>query len=1194
MKTFKTLLVACCLLFCPAIYAELTLTPTFESCSVYLPYETALDCRISYKKTNESTWHQAYTPIYDIGKKEFRVSLVRLSENTDYQVKAEIYSGTNKVTEFTGSFKTWNSNVPISKTEDISKYKKGNVYVIDKVTGTENGWIKITSSQVLQTDIENVNEDDIVVAVTNSQYVIFEGLTIKGGRRHGLVIYTTCNNMRIINCDISKWGRPVIGQTKGGQFLDKDGKEINHDAGIYLHRTLNVLVERCYIHDSKSRTNAWSGTVELGNYKGQKFSSSHPQGPNAIYLDQAKGGTVIRYNDLVGSQTHRYNDPVETSDNSYWDGGFNKDTDIYGNMIAFGQDDGIELDGGQCNIRTFNNRFEQTYCGISTAPNRQGPSYLFNNVVWNLGDSRTSTNVSVKNGGGDRVDAELGQYPGRNFFFNNTFIAPKNGITGVGYGDGEQREMFHATTRNNILISQTTPVNPNGNNGTGLCISDQHKTSDSDYDYDLLGNTAVANSAGSIWAREGSESHAVYGLPQFEDESHGVFTLKSNDKAIDKGIAIPNFSEQYQNAAPDLGAFERGSSSLFPIRPVNISSDKYYVELTDAKPTEKITLTLGNIGSESNYSLRKNEDMDWLTVTGNLSKAQSNTSLELTLTAGDTNGKQSGMLFFRLANGFSVPITVVAETADYQYPQHQVTTEADNGPGSLRQVIADAVANDEILIPANFTIRLNSEIYFDKALTIDGQGATVQTADPGVSSCRIFSIGTTAKPTNPETVKLKKLTLKGGDISNSGAADGASYGGVIYVNTSHSIEMHDCTVSGGKATHGGGIMTTHPSTRSILLENCVFEQNSTVTRAGACFLAGSGAITVKNCSFIQNQTANETSSLVSYGVNTTVSGCWFKDNSADPGNRKGAALVYDFDGNNGVMQVENTTFEGNTNAYSDGGAAFFGNGSSSSSAIFTNCTFYNNQSASGAFYAYNGKFAIINSTFAGNTGTTSSYGSAFYARDNAAVQFTLVNTVFAYNYGGKADLFVGNKSVENGSNNLIESGAGKTTLALQETLAYNSGQDLFANYTTINGKTAPQIDPATHTLPVSSTGFAARAGVASYGDLTIPTLDQRGEQRGNPPYLGSYEYVDNFTLIHHLETEKTERFIARNPVSDYLQIRDSESLRSVSIVDLAGKTVQTTVYQRSGIPLQNIPDGYYIVRFETEKGSTYEKLIIQK
>lgn len=44
----------------------------------------------------------------------------------------------------------------------------------------------------------------------------------------------------------------------------------------------------------------------------------------------------------------------------------------------------------------FDNRMEQTYCGISTAPNRKGPSYIFNNVIWNQGNSMGFVGNAIK------------------------------------------------------------------------------------------------------------------------------------------------------------------------------------------------------------------------------------------------------------------------------------------------------------------------------------------------------------------------------------------------------------------------------------------------------------------------------------------------------------------------------------------------------------------------------------------------------------------------------------------------------------------------------------------------------------------------------------------------------------------------------------------------------------------------------
>ena len=69
---------------------------------------------------------------------------------------------------------------------------------------------------------------------------------------------------------------------------------------------------------------------------------------------------------FVGSDEHRWNDVIESSNNSAADGGFFRDSDISGNFLAFGNDDGVELEGGGMNVRFYRNKIEGTTCGIST------------------------------------------------------------------------------------------------------------------------------------------------------------------------------------------------------------------------------------------------------------------------------------------------------------------------------------------------------------------------------------------------------------------------------------------------------------------------------------------------------------------------------------------------------------------------------------------------------------------------------------------------------------------------------------------------------------------------------------------------------------------------------------------------------------------------------------------------------------
>lgn len=655
MKIRQTSILAIFVLLGQYLIAQIQVKPTFESCSIYAFADEAEEtCNLYYREASTSSWEKGYSPVYNKENKEFRGSLVHLNENTDYEVKAEIYCSGEKIKEYKANFRTWDSNPTIAKTYNISQFKEYDSpsYTIKNIIGKPNAWIRIIGDD----DVKAIDtHKPYAIKIENSQYIILEKIKVVGGARHGIFIPEGCSHIRILNCNISKWGRISTNQNERGVYLDEDNNKINFDAGIRLEQVENIVVERCYIHDPKAKTNPWKGTIEDGPYKGTNYRSTHPEGPSGIYVRQAIGGIVIRYNDIIGGQEHRFNDAIETGENGYKDGGFNRDSDIYGNVMAFGQDDGIELDGAQCNIRFFNNRIEQMLCGISTAPNMQGPSYIFNNVIWNLGDVKGNESVSVKNGGGSTYSL------GRQFFFNNTMVVTKNGMAGIGFGKDKNREMFIATTRNNIFVSETNPV-ITGQKGSGLSISDIHVSSWNDFDYDMIGNSCTSNGAGKILAHPEAEQNGLFTMPLFTNKKHAVFTLEKEDIGIDRGIIIPNFSIHYKGKKPDMGAFEYGSSSLFPIRPLSIESDKYYIKLKPGD-SETITLSAGKLFQKENLTIYKCEDMDWLSVFSKNKTIETHSKTEIILEADNrkTNYQKKGMIIIRLENGLSIPVTVSAE-----------------------------------------------------------------------------------------------------------------------------------------------------------------------------------------------------------------------------------------------------------------------------------------------------------------------------------------------------------------------------------------------------------------------------------------------------------------------------------------------------------------------------------------------------
>src|SRR5690606_19838760 len=93
------------------------------------------------------------------------------------------------------------------------------------------------------------------------------------------------------------------------------------------------------------------------------------------------------------------------------------DSDITGNFLAFGNDDGAELEGGGMNVRFIGNKVEGVLGGVSTGASILGPQYIIGNLIVNLADESGVGLMLFKNS--HRVPQA-----GRRFFYNNTLSAP--------------------------------------------------------------------------------------------------------------------------------------------------------------------------------------------------------------------------------------------------------------------------------------------------------------------------------------------------------------------------------------------------------------------------------------------------------------------------------------------------------------------------------------------------------------------------------------------------------------------------------------------------------------------------------------------------------------------------------------------------------------------------------------------------
>ena len=130
-----------------------------------------------------------------------------------------------------------------------------------------------------------------------------------------------------------------------------------------------------------------------------------------------------------------------------------------------------------------------------------------------------------------------------------------------------------------------------------------------------------------------------------------------------------------------------------------------------------------------------------------------------------------------------------------------VTNTSDNGPGSLRQALADANDGDTIdATGISGIITLTSGLLLvDKSVTINGAGAGVLAVD-GNASSSIFQIGTGAAS---PTVAISGLTIRNAQ---------GGFGGGISNGSGATLTITNSTISGSTAAFGGGIFNGGPLT----------------------------------------------------------------------------------------------------------------------------------------------------------------------------------------------------------------------------------------------------------------------------------------------------------------------------------------------------------------------------------------------
>ncbi len=653
---------------------EVFIRATFENASYYVKYEdsdyngTEIDfetkavCTAYYKEKGENEYRSAVLNQYDAEHSQFRGSIVELKEGTEYNFKAVITKAGEEDVIFETTFKTKNSNVPIAKVvqlKDIVKNQKGSL-VLQNLSGTPDGYIKIVDNgKTVINGGERTGEaysksSYEAVLISNCHYLVLEGFTVTGGGNNSVYIGNNSSDVHVINFDISHWGRKatLAANAHGYEVLpvDEKGSSSDNDSGLYIADVNDVLFDRCYIHDPRGKANAWTGPAN-GLENGLTWQRVHPKGVRGITV-RGRGNVVVRYCDILSSDDHRYNDVISGMGNGSFYGSFGKDADIYGNTLAFAQDDAIETDGGGMNLRFYKNRIEQTYTNISNAPTKAGPLYLFRNLLFNGGDEYFVSSVHLKQGGGSTHSH------GRTFIINNTMETRGAGVKGVGYDSDENRQHHLCTAYNNIIVV---------GNGAAITANANTRESDNVYDYNAI---AVRTENGSYEPANSTRCgvpftmpNGSFGLPIYKSLSGADFRLTVfDDVAKDKGMVIPNMTDNYTEVAPDIGALEYKKDDYFmPFRPIDMMADKYFIT-----GTGNLTVTTGDI-EPIGYEVKIENAIKWLSTTPSKGTFEPNKTYTFNIRIDKskmTRGEEQTIFLIRLKNGYSIPVTVKAVNPD--------------------------------------------------------------------------------------------------------------------------------------------------------------------------------------------------------------------------------------------------------------------------------------------------------------------------------------------------------------------------------------------------------------------------------------------------------------------------------------------------------------------------------------------------
>jgi len=265
------------------------------------------------------------------------------------------------------------------------------------------------------------NGGQIAFNVSNSQWISFEGLTIRG---------YTLNNFEVTNSHYLTF--------KNNSF------EYTFAAVMIKNGVSHVLVENNEMYQTYPAGSTWS------SLKGSKY-----EGGGVFASSGGQGMYIIRGNNFHDSMNGIY---LSDDDSGQW---MNANIFISGNTFRNIVDDPFEPEGDSFNIHFYNNTLINAHRMASIVPNSAcvGPIFVYGNYLQNTmdptGEARTGRINSVI-----KMDMSSGTCPNGVWVFNNTANANVSGTNFYGV------DLLTSSIRNYRMLNNVLVTEKNAYSGT--------------------------------------------------------------------------------------------------------------------------------------------------------------------------------------------------------------------------------------------------------------------------------------------------------------------------------------------------------------------------------------------------------------------------------------------------------------------------------------------------------------------------------------------------------------------------------------------------------------------------------------------------------------------------------------------------------------------------------------------------------